>query len=51
MTKAELKQQFLNYQGRYLEDEFLVNEYALHLHELLEKYLGLPPASLTDDGL
>ena len=44
MKKAELKQQFL-------EDEFATNEYALHLHELLEKYLGLPPASLTDDGL
>jgi hypothetical protein len=49
VTKAELKRQFLKRQGEYMDDSYHTNEYALHLQELLEEYLGLPAAGIADE--
>jgi hypothetical protein len=43
VTKAELKAEYLRYRGRYADGEFLTNEYALHLQEMLDAYFRLEP--------
>lgn len=42
MTKAQLRAAYTEVRARYAAGEMLTNEYALHLDELLAKYLGLP---------
>jgi hypothetical protein len=49
VTKAELKAEYLRYRGRYADGAFPTNEYALHLDEMLAKYLRMEPVS--DDEL
>ena len=49
MTKAELRETYMYYRGRYEAGEFYTNEYALHMDEMLSRYFGLEPAD-SEDG-
>lgn len=42
MTKAQLRAAYTEARAKYSAGEFLTNEYALHLDEMLAKHLGLP---------
>ncbi len=49
MTKAELREQYILYRGRYEDGAFLTNEYALNLDEMLAKYFGMEPVKDEPD--
>jgi hypothetical protein len=49
VKKAELREQYTHYRGRYLNGEFLTNEYALHLDTMLSNYFGLPLADFDSE--
>jgi hypothetical protein len=48
VTKAELRAEYLRYRGRYADGEFLTNEYALHLDEMLAEYFRMSPVGDQD---